>query len=1091
MKKIYLCTIGFLSLFVLLPVANAQNEAPSAENVFVLPSVYVRNIKVQAEGNSVKGSFEAYNGGDTIVGGLTYDILVMTPRSEAPVGQIVADNAIIFSRTPVAENFSVIPNETKRIDFSVDVGSLPKENYRVRAQLKTVGDRELGWDDAAVVLGEKDANYAVIGNPTVEVESTDPITKEKKNSWQSLEGPNVDAGGSLSVAATVKNLGKAAITFKPELESVRILATSDKDSTKKAFQGETVTLKAGGEQKVSVPVVAQDKPGAYAAFLKLVGEDGKEIASNQMEYRYVVRGISVSVLDASVTELPTKVGEVANVSFTLAGSADRETALKGKVEASLVDNGEIIGSATTDFSLETGARTGKAHIILKKDLCHNSPSLVIKASDDKGNVLEEYKANLNTAKTLDCSQSSQAVSVSENKTGKTNPIVWIVLVIVVLAVATPVLIKLVKIKKTLLIVLAVLGISGAFFATNFNTNAASSTPTPPFQFYETSGGIDPEWSWAIYFNKPGSTQSLLKNAQTMEYDLKFTWSACNNVNYQNSSNTAAFIRSGHLNKTNYSGGTWTQIGSRVLNVAPTYQGPGDWGSLGYYILGATVSYYANFSLPSPLPINSQNESTLQSIFNIIGKNTPLSGCGAIGCTGGNLTVRDLRWLNFDLNPPLSCVANSASVNINSPVTFTASGGNSSGTTSWFYPTTATSASATNQSTFTVTPTTPGVNYVRVTKGTEEAICSVNVINSLQCQGPTSGYKDDLLTFWFTGGIQNNTATNSWQASGGNPNSGNNASFTTKFSNIGNKTVTLTQSHVVTPAPTPPTPVPTPTPATVTPAPEISSWNNPMSIVSFVNSKASRNGFNSLPRGSALKNTQENAQKVCNLAGYSTVENRSCRYVGIFGWWRCGFIVPFLHQMASWNSNTNKFDLSTGSWSGNYEWLSSLTCSGQIGIPATIPSESPATPVTSPTTVTETASCQVAITQDSTTVSPPTISISSPTDSDGYSTVDPDGKATITWTTTGITGVDAGCMGSSENGDIDWNSTKGASGTQKTAQLVAPGEYTYVLGCENLGGEAENSVTIKIKPLVVESSAPGPGEGTSSDTAVPVPIYQER
>ena len=83
------------------------------------------------------------------------------------------------------------------------------------------------------------------------------------------------------------------------------------------------------------------------------------------------------------------------------------------------------------------------------------------------------------------------------------------------------------------------------------------------------------------------------------------------------------------------------------------------------------------------------------------------------------------------------------------------------------------------------------------------------------------------------------------------------------------------------------------------------------------------------------------------------------------------------------------------------------------------------------------------------------------------------------------------MGSSENGDIDWNSTKGASGTQKTAQLVAPGEYTYVLGCENLGGEAENSVTIKIKPLVVESSAPGPGEGTSSDTAVPVPIYQER
>lgn len=1189
MMKKYLLAIGLLSLLLPLSAAKAQ-DVNDVNTVFALPSVYVQNLNVQTSGETVKGTFEAYNADNSTVGGLNYDILILAPRADAPDGEIVSDNAAVYSQAGASENFSVSAKETKKIDFSANVGSLPQGNYRVRIWLKTVGDRQLGWDDATVTLGETGTAFVLVSNQVVEVESTDPVTGESKTTWQALEGPNVDPGKDFSVTATVKNQGGTALTFKPEISSERILITADKDSTKKIFSGETITLRPGGEQKISVPITAQENPGAYAAFLNLVDEKGQVIASNKIEYRYVVKGESASVLSATVGNLPTKAGEAASLEITISGAADRETTFDGRVEVSLLAGNEVIGSGESKVDLKAGvSQTGRVLMAIKKDLCVNSPSLLIKIYDSKNNLLENYQANLNTPKTLSC-ETSASSSEEKQKSGLG---IWIILaaatlILIILAVIVFVSKKTKKSKTILMTLLALLIISGAFFTINPEAKAGlfdwlypggsgQSSSEPVLTFGTEFNWIDQElykFNWSIFINKPQHNASLAKS-NTMEYEYVFKWSACENQTITVSSNiyilTSTLNGSGHLDKSNYSKGSWQQIGSKSYA-----------GAVG----GATLNYFANLTLPASFP----NENTLRTYFFMEGR---LRGALALlsGWFDKSANATQLTWINF--TPALTCAPDLAAKSTGSSVTFTASGGDTSQSTKWFYPADSTSASATGANTFTVTPQTPGTHYVRLERGNtpsqplgpttnvwskdpnairdfvnskatengfapipatgalnmdnatalkvcnlagyakasnvdcktnnlrtlyqmiwdivfgrrkgcswnfgelqgktlakwdsssnsfvsapvrlrdkwmstltcsnptaisepsaNSTICSVEAVSPLQCSSePSSAQTGNEVTFNYVGGNPTLT-TNEWTSTEGDPDGSEDESFITKFYTAGQKTVTIKRSSAAAP-PTPSIPegdeetdeytVETFNPVTTNVPPKASWFRNPFGIVRFVNSKMG----NVIPAGTALRKSYANAQKVCNLAGYSKVDSYSCRY-GILGL-RCGFLIPFpLHRMADWNGS--QFVFSKASWFGNNQWLSSLSCSMPISSPPT-PTLSPTSPPT-PAPAAETASC--------------TVNISEPRPSDPLvinitanpNPVDYNEKTTVAWSVDNAT-VNTVCSGTSSNNDVDWDVERDIRGTQK----VTPShpETTYTLTCTKEAGARPvfNSVVVTV------------------------------
>jgi hypothetical protein len=105
--------------------------------------------------------------------------------------------------------------------------------------------------------------------------------------------------------------------------------------------------------------------------------------------------------------------------------------------------------------------------------------------------------------------------------------------------------------------------------------------------------------------------------------------------------------------------------------------------------------------------------------------------------------------------------------------------------------------------------------------------------------------------------------------------------------------------------------------------ETKSWyKNVYDIRNFVNEKSQMLGYTQIPvsfNGQGfVSNDDVTAKKVCELAGYKTVQFRDCDYNG-----RCIFTTPYNNVLGVWNPSENDFEMISAV--GN-EWLSSLTCS---------------------------------------------------------------------------------------------------------------------------------------------------------------------
>ena len=107
------------------------------------------------------------------------------------------------------------------------------------------------------------------------------------------------------------------------------------------------------------------------------------------------------------------------------------------------------------------------------------------------------------------------------------------------------------------------------------------------------------------------------------------------------------------------------------------------------------------------------------------------------------------------------------------------------------------------------------------------------------------------------------------------------------------------------------------------AEETKSWNkDPFGMRSFVNSFSEDLGF--APVQEALLYSHENAEKVCELAGYASYRDMGC--TSVYDGGRCGWFSPTNNLLSQWEGSG--FTAYKASTVGN-KWLTTLTCYNKI------------------------------------------------------------------------------------------------------------------------------------------------------------------
>lgn len=397
----------FISLVVLATAfgplsARAQTDEFSLENMPVdltnqsgyikinpLPLAYVSDIQTDISPSKIiTGSFVATSGETAGLGDVQYELLLLQPLPKVDVNSFVIDDGAVYDRLVVKEPFSLLAKEQKTINFSYQPPQLPGGTYRLRVQLLTSNDRRLGWADTLVELtGE--AAFATIETDAVLVQSVDPVTRQTNDTWDPLVGPNVAPATAMKLRLYATNTSGTELSGNIAIETQRLLMADEQLSIQ---TGESLLL-AGRESKLlTVPIVAATEPGSYRAVVSLVTTGGERI-SGLGEFRYVVEGLSASIVSQVVASMPEKKGETAEIHFTVAGSADRVTPVNGVLELTLTNGQTQLGKVENTVTIPSANPVqGVANITLTDTRC-GVPSITATLRTQAGKVLDTYTAS--------------------------------------------------------------------------------------------------------------------------------------------------------------------------------------------------------------------------------------------------------------------------------------------------------------------------------------------------------------------------------------------------------------------------------------------------------------------------------------------------------------------------------------------------------------------------------------------------------------------------------------------------------------------------------------------------------------------------
>jgi uncharacterized repeat protein (TIGR01451 family) len=409
--KSFLVSVAALSLVLAPQLTWAQTDEFSFENmpedlknqtayrkINPLPLAYVSDIKAAVSASGlVSGSFVASSGETGGLGDLQYEILLLQPLPKTAPNELVVDSGAVYDRLVVQEPFSLLGNEKKTVSFTYQPPHVPTGEYRLRIQLMTSNDRKLGWGDTSLALTGQ-GSFAVLDTQSVVVQSVDPITKQAQDVWEPLEGPNVAPEDKISLKLFATNVGTTNLQGTIAIETERILMSENYLNQQ---TGEVLTLTPKESREVTIPIVAASVPGSYRVLVSLRDTAGQRV-SGMAEFRYVVQGISASIVSQTVASLPNHKGETAQIHFTVAGAADRATPVQGVLEISLKDGRGELGKVENTISIPSAAPVqGVAAIALLQQRC-GIPTVTLTLRTKDGQLLDAYTASYPSLEVKSC-----------------------------------------------------------------------------------------------------------------------------------------------------------------------------------------------------------------------------------------------------------------------------------------------------------------------------------------------------------------------------------------------------------------------------------------------------------------------------------------------------------------------------------------------------------------------------------------------------------------------------------------------------------------------------------------------------------------
>ncbi len=352
-----------------------------------LPIIYVTDLKPTVHGNTITGSFRIRNNEQRSVGNIVYELQIIQPLAGNKVDVLYADDPVFYDRfTPSQDPIGLSAESEKIISFTYEVPNIPNGEYRLRVRTRTTNDRQMGWLDAPItMITSSQKPYGIVEADSIDVVAVDPITHEKDSSWAPRSGPNVDAKSHSTLRATITNPGNVPLSGDLTIATKRSLyANQDEIIT----HGQRITIQPGKKQKVAIPIIAESKPGAYRVVVSVV--DGKRRISGSAEYRYVVNGVSASVVSVLLHTVPSKKGGEVTADFTLAGSADRIHTVDGVVEATISDMNGNAGTTSNVFHIAGAVPLqGIATIPTTRTLC-GIPAITMTLKGKDGLILDTF-----------------------------------------------------------------------------------------------------------------------------------------------------------------------------------------------------------------------------------------------------------------------------------------------------------------------------------------------------------------------------------------------------------------------------------------------------------------------------------------------------------------------------------------------------------------------------------------------------------------------------------------------------------------------------------------------------------------------------
>ncbi|HSX24805.1 MAG TPA: hypothetical protein VLG69_02485 [Candidatus Andersenbacteria bacterium] len=392
MKHLFFRMVFSASVLVLPFSCLAQSAAPNnpgsdTNQPSLLPLIYASDVTITspATTHAITGTFTIQNSEPTAVGGIQYEMMLLSPLPSAAVNQLVADTPVIYDRIRPTDVINLKANEQRSISFSYQAPLVPQGEYRLRIQIITTNDRKLGWNDTTLSLGGADS-FFILDPQSVNVASSDPITKEKNTTWSPLYGVNVDPNQNISFSLSLKNPGSKPAQGTISISTKRLLHANEKPTS---ISGASISLAPSASKDITIPITTEKTPGAYIILVTLHDASGNKI-SGVSEYRYVVRGESASVASVRLKSLPATDDKQAVIDFVIGGSADRATSVAGNIHMSITDAKGTVGSIDKPFTAESSNPVvGTANVAILRTVC-GTPTVTITLTNASKTVLDTY-----------------------------------------------------------------------------------------------------------------------------------------------------------------------------------------------------------------------------------------------------------------------------------------------------------------------------------------------------------------------------------------------------------------------------------------------------------------------------------------------------------------------------------------------------------------------------------------------------------------------------------------------------------------------------------------------------------------------------